>query len=58
MGHPYFFHCLNLTGGDDDSLHGNGLSYLAFLYPFNCSRESTKKSAHLLPGEQEVGQIK
>jgi len=29
MDHPYFFHCLDLTGGDDDSLHGNGLSYLS-----------------------------
>jgi hypothetical protein len=29
MGHPYFFHCLDLTGGDDDSLHGNGLSSLS-----------------------------
>ena len=29
MGHPYFFHCLDLTRGDDGSLNGNGLSFLS-----------------------------
>jgi hypothetical protein len=44
MGHPYFFHCLDLTGGDDDSLHGNGLSYLS----------ESVGTVFALPGESDI----
>jgi len=29
MGHPSFFHCLDLTRGDDGSLHGDETSSLS-----------------------------
>jgi hypothetical protein len=44
MGHPSFFHCLDLTRGDDGSLHGDGPSSLS----------ASVGTVFALPGESDI----